>query len=74
MTKSYPAIIFITQHGRKLAVALAAALLLASCTAWLLTRSPIGLIIGLPVAAAAWGLMRLAAEVIEVVAETLLPR
>lgn len=55
-------------------MALAAASVLATIVAWLLTRSPVGLLVGLPVAVALWALVRVASEVIEVAAETLLPR
>jgi hypothetical protein len=74
MSKTYPAILFITRHGRRLAIALAAALLLAAIGGSFATGSTAGLWLGVPAAAALWALVRVASEVIEVVAETLLPR
>jgi predicted PurR-regulated permease PerM len=74
MTKTYPAVTFIAQHGRRLAVTLAVVLLLATIGLWLMTSNPVGLLIGVPVAITLWAVVRVASEVIEVVAETLLPR
>ncbi len=74
MAKTYPAVTFVAAHGRRLSLAVAGVLALATLVASLLERSPFVLACGLAVAAGAWAFLRTASELVEVVAETLLPR
>lgn len=71
----YPAIEFVALHGRKLAVGIgAAAALLTAVLTTLSGFGPVATVIASLVAAAAgWGLSRVGAEVVELIAETLMP-
>jgi len=74
MTKTYPAVLFVAAHGRRLALAagLLAALLSLACL--VAGGGPAGAAVGLVFAVVVWGGLRLLGELVEVVAETLLPR
>lgn len=71
----YPAIEFVALHGRKLAVAVGAlAALLAALHVTLSGFGPIATVIaGVAVGAAGWALARVGAEIVELIAETLMP-
>ncbi len=71
----YPAIEFVALHGRKLALGIgAAAALLAAALMALSGFGPLVTVVASLVAAAAgWGLSRVGAEVVELIAETLMP-
>lgn len=75
MVKTYPAVLLMARHGRHIALAagLVAALIALACFFAAGTNS-IGLAAGLIAAAVIWAGLRLASELVEVVAETLLPR
>jgi len=71
----YPAIEFVALHGRKLAIGVGATAALLAAV--LVTLSGFGaiatVIAGLVAGAAGWGLSRVGAEVVELIAETLMP-
>jgi len=73
-TNSYPAIHFLVRHGHALAIAVAAVIALAGIAAalggWGWAWFPAGLLL----AALAYLLFRSYAEIVQVIAETLLPR
>jgi ribosomal protein S11 len=71
----YPAIEFVALHGRKLAVAVGAlAALLAALHVTLSGFGPIAPVIaGVAAGAAGWALARVGAEIVELIAETLMP-
>lgn len=71
----YPAIEFVALHGRKLAVGIGtAAALLTAVLMSLSGFGPVATVIASPATAAAgWGLSRVGAEVVELIAETLMP-
>lgn len=72
--KRYPAIEFAARFGRRIALVGAILFALASILCALQVGSILSLAIGIPVALVLFGLLRLGAEMIEVVADTLLPR
>ncbi len=72
--KTYPAVVFVSRHGRTLALIVAILLAIASLACFLAGCGIAGLVAGLVVAAIAWAALRLFAELVEVIAETLLPR
>ena len=72
--KQYPAIEFIARNGRRVAWVAGAGLGVAGMAAAFVQQSATHAAIGLLAGVAAWGVLRVAAEVVEVVAETLLPR
>ena len=74
MVKTYPAVLLMAGHGRR--IALAAGILVALVALGLFAAGfgPAVLVTGLLAAGMAWAGLRLAAELVEVVAETLLPR
>ena len=72
--KTYPAILFFARHGRNLAVALGVLLALAAGVLFAAGAGTVVLVGGLGLALLTWGVVRVGAEVVEVVAETLLPR
>src|SRR5205085_3835841 len=74
LMKTYPAITFIAIHGRRLALALASACALGSVVMYVLNKSAIQGVVGLFVAGILWAVVRIASEIIEVVADTLVPR
>ena len=71
----YPAIEFVALHGRKLAVAVGAlAALLAVLHVTLSGFGPVATVIaGMAAGAAGWALARVGAEIVELIAETLMP-
>ncbi|MBU6188551.1 MAG: hypothetical protein KGR68_04480 [Betaproteobacteria bacterium] len=71
----YPAIEFVALHGRKLAVAVGAlAALLAALHVTLSGFGPVATVIaGMASGAAGWALARVGAEIVELIAETLMP-
>jgi len=74
MVKTYPAVLLMAGHGRR--IALVVGLLVAVLALGLFAAGfgPVLLVAGLVAAGVAWAGLRLAAELVEVVAETLLPR
>jgi hypothetical protein len=74
MIKTYPAVLFVARHGRRIAVMAAAVIVLVTTAVSAAYESPALLLLGPPIAGLGWALTRLAAELIEVIAETLLPR
>lgn len=72
--KSFPMIRFVVQHGRRLS--LMCAMLLTFCSVWWFVRSQniVFLLIGLFLTLALSSLLRLMSEIVEVVADALLPR
>jgi hypothetical protein len=74
MNKTYPAVLFVATHGRTIAIGVASMVAVAA-TALLALGSETALAVtGYLAAIAIWAVLRLAAEIVEVVAETLLPR
>ncbi|MBI2320111.1 MAG: hypothetical protein HYU75_24695 [Betaproteobacteria bacterium] len=71
---SYPAVRFVARHGRALALAGAAVLAGIGLYGYYRTGAAEFLLGGAVCAAIGYGLLRVGAEVIEVIAETLLPR
>lgn len=74
MQKTYPAVVFISRHGRHVAAGAGLAAALVLQVPAVLTHNPVWSAAGVATAAVVWGLVRVAAEVVEVVADTLLPR
>ena len=74
MVKTYPAIQFITNNGRRLAVFIGMGIALLAIGSYVAGEGTWALVVGLLVAIAVWSGLRLAAEVVEVISETLLPR
>jgi hypothetical protein len=74
MIKTYPAVLFVARHGRRLALALSALVALTGIALFALTGSFGLLLASALLSGVAWAGTRLAAELIEVIAETLLPR
>ena len=71
---TYPAILFTARHGRRVAFAVAALVALVGLTASYFCGSMIGAAASLAGAIATWAVLRVLAELIEVIADTLLPR
>ncbi len=75
MVKTYPAVTLIATKGRRLAIAAGVVIALASLAVFFAALvGPAGLIAGLVASGTVWAGLRLLAELVEVVAETLLPR
>lgn len=74
MPKKYPAVLLVARYGRRLAIAVGAVIAIAAVVALLLGQPLAAAAAGIIAAVAVWGLLRLLAEIVEVVAETLLPR
>jgi hypothetical protein len=74
MPKTYPAVELTARHGRKASVGIGVVLALLAIGLYAAGGSLPALACGLVLAGAAWALARLGAEIVEVVAETLLPR
>lgn len=74
MAKRYPAIELVAKWGRlgALIIAVLAGLINVAC--YLTTGNIIGAIISVAGAVILWGALRVAAEMIEVISETLLPQ
>ena len=73
-TNNYPAIHFLVRHGHALAVVVAAIIGLGGIAATLAGWSWVWLPAGLVLAALAYLMFRSYAEIVQVIAETLLPR
>jgi Na+/proline symporter len=71
---TYPAILFTARYGRRIAAAVAAVIALVGMIASYLCSSLVGTALTLACAIAAWAVLRVLAELIEVIADTLLPR
>ncbi len=72
--KTYPAITLVARHGRRAAIAIGVLVFLIGLLSALNAGGVVPLMMAAVNAVIAWGLARLAAELIEVIAETLLPR
>ena len=73
-TNNYPAIHFVVRHGHTLAIAVAIVVGLGGIAAALAGWGWVWLPAGLVLAALAYLLFRSYAEIVQVIAETLLPR
>lgn len=74
MVKTYPAVLLMAGQGRRIALAAGVVVALLALVLFALGGGPLTLAMGLLAAAVVWAGLRLAAELVEVVAETLLPR
>lgn len=72
--KTYPAVVFLSKHGRRIATLAAASIALVAQIPAAMGHGAGWSVGGLVAAALAWGIIRVGAEVVEVVADTLLPR
>lgn len=72
--KTYPMIQFVVKHGRKIALGVALAVLVMGAYAWMVTGLIGCLIGGLLLAGGAFFVLLVFIEVVEVIADTLLPR
>jgi hypothetical protein len=72
--KRYPAIELVAVHGRRIAAASGAVAALAALVSFVRMPEWSALVYGLLAAALTFFLLRVAAEIIEVVADTLLPK
>ena len=74
MPKTYPAVQIVARHGRQIAIVVGGLIAVVAVMALLFQGSVTVCIAGFVAAVAVWGFLRLLAEIVEVVAETLLPR
>jgi len=74
MPSRFPAIELIAKRGRTIAAGIAVLAAVAAIISFVLNGSTLQLVGGLVGAAVLYALLRLAVELIEVIAETLLPR
>ncbi len=75
MVKTYPAVTFIATYGRRVAVGAGVGVaLIALAIFFALSAAPILLVAGLIAAGVIWAVLRFVAELVEVIADTLLPR
>ena len=74
MIKKYPAVVFIARYGRTGSLALGILAGVYSFTEYAMHPGWIHLLLNLIASAVLWGCARLAVEIVEVVADTLLPR
>jgi hypothetical protein len=75
MANKFPAVTLMSSQGRRLALAAGVVFaLVVVALFWASMLAPVGLALGLVAAVAVWAGVRLVAELVEVVAETLLPR
>jgi len=74
MVKTYPAVLVMANHGRRIAIAAGVVLALLALVLFGVGREPVTLVVGLSAALVVWAGLRLVSELVEVVAETLLPR
>lgn len=72
--KTYPCIQFMVKHGPKVALGIALLLLAIGVYAWFATGRVDCLVGGALLAIGGYFFMRVFAEILEVIAETLLPR
>lgn len=71
---TYPLIQFVVKHQKNLALGAALLLLLLFVVAAVLCHAPLVGALGAVLAGVVWFLVRLLGEVVQVIAETLLPR
>lgn len=74
MVKTYPAVVLMAGQGRRIALAAGVVVALLALVWFALGAGPLALGVGVVLAVLVWAGLRLAAELVEVVAETLLPR
>lgn len=75
MTKTFPAVTLIAAKGRTLSIAAGVLIALLSVGLFAVTAVGVpGLVAGVVAAVVVWAGLRLLSELVEVVAETLLPR
>jgi hypothetical protein len=72
--KRYPAIEIVAVHGRRIAAAIGAVVAVAALISFARAPQWETLVYGVLAAALAFPLLRVAAEIVEVVADTLLPK
>ena len=72
--KTYPLIQFMVKHGRQIALAVALLLLAAGAYGWQATGQLGCMAGGVVLAGIAYFVLRVCVEVLEVIADTLLPR
>lgn len=72
--KTYPMIQFMVRHGQRLALGVALLFVAIGVYAWVATARVDCLVGGVLLAAGAWFFLRVFAEIVDVIAETLLPR
>jgi hypothetical protein len=72
--KTYPAIEFVARRGRFLALILGLGVLLIDVIASITLANPWFFLYGIVIGGCLWALLRVGAELVEVVSETLLPR
>ena len=74
MVKTYPAVLLVATHGRAIAVAAAVLTALLALAVAMAGGGIVSAIVGVLLAGLVWAGLRLLGELVEVVAETLLPR
>lgn len=74
MIKKYPAVVFIARYGRTGSLVLSILAGVYSLSEYAMHPDWIYLLLNLIASAVLWGCARLAVEIVEVVADTLLPR
>lgn len=74
MPKRFPAIELVAKRGRMIAIIIAILAAIVAVICFVQHGSALQLLVGLAGAAVLYGLLRLGVELIEVIAETLLPR
>ncbi len=74
MIKKYPAVVFVARYGRMGSLALGILAGVYSLADFAMHSDWIDLVFNLIGSAILWGCVRLAVEIVEVVADTLLPR
>jgi len=72
--KRYPFIEFVARHGRRLSLAIPVVVALLAVVIFFISSSPASGIAVLVIAILLYPLIRLLAELIEVIADTLMPR
>ncbi|WP_371439425.1 MULTISPECIES: hypothetical protein [Polaromonas] len=72
--KRYPAIEIVVKHGHRLAMATAILISVFSYANFGVSGSYLQLVAGMVLAVVTYGLLRVGAEIVEVVADTLLPK
>jgi hypothetical protein len=74
MPKTYPAVLFMANRGRRLALAVGVVVALVAAALFATTGQIPLFAGGCVLALVVWAALRLMAEIVEVIAETLLPR
>ncbi len=72
--KTYPAITLVARHGRRAAIAIGVLAFLLGVASAVREGGPLPLVYAVVMSVVAWGIARLLAELVEVIAETLFPR